>query len=72
MGFYEDDRIRRKNRLANEAWELYEEWRSEGLSPQQIALRALSLSSINNPRNELYSSVVKIAEGRTSETSSKS
>lgn len=67
MGFYEDDRIRRKNKLANKSWDTYEQLAAQGLSPLDIINHCRTKSASDSSRNELYSAVIRIAERRLSE-----
>lgn len=72
MGFSEDDRIRAKNRVHNEAYELWEGLKALGYSPDYIvryadfAIQSASCSF----RNEVYSRLISIAKGGSNESNS--
>jgi hypothetical protein len=74
MGFSEDDRIRSKNRLHNSANEHYEELRSKYMGDGDIIdfLEAEIRSSIDDDRNEIYETVIKIARSRYAKGNSQS
>ena len=60
MGFFEDDRIRNKNKHHNEAFELYKGLKSIGYSHQEIIKYAqLALNNINDSyRNNVYKAII--------------
>lgn len=65
MGIHEDDRIRSKNKLHQQSYDYYCRLSAEGLSDEAIAalMRDLSDTQSDNPRNEIYSTVLKMIEG---------
>lgn len=64
MGFYEDDRIRKKNSVSNDAYELVLILKQLGLSDSDIVTTCESqLSTTNDFRNEIYSTVLRIVGG---------
>ncbi len=62
MGFNEDERIRRKNRLQNQAHDYYAKLSGEGLSDDAISslMSDLIQTDPTNPRNDIYQTVLKI------------
>ena len=62
MGMHEEDRIRHKNKVQQQAYDLYGSLSSEGLSDDAIATQVQELISLDptNPRNNIYSAVLKI------------
>jgi hypothetical protein len=62
MGFHEDDRIRRKNSIHNEAYEAYRTFKGFGRSDAEIITECTALIKCGI-RNEVYSAVLKIAGG---------
>jgi hypothetical protein len=63
MGFSEDDRIRSKNRVWNEASDMYEGMLKMGFTHSDIAQQAAKLleSSTDSNRNEIYQAMLVIA-----------
>lgn len=71
MGFYEDDRIRNKNRAQNEAYETYEALKTIYDDSYIIKYTQFALSSTNDPfRTEVLNIITRIAKGRSNETPS--
>ena len=62
MGFYEDDRIRSKNRVHQDAWDTVENFRFMRYSEDHIRRFAkLGLSCTTNPyRNNVYRAMLQI------------
>ena len=67
MGFHEDDRIRRKNKLYNDAYDTYSLLKSFGHSDAEIVTECNKLIS-HGIRNEIYSTVIRIVGGSRGET----
>ena len=70
MGFHEDDRIRRKNIVHNEAYDLVEQLRGMGATDSDI-VESIKLMQLLNNRNEIYSTVLKIVGGSRNENTIK-
>lgn len=74
MGFSEDDRIRSKNRAANEAYELYEGLKvmkysdSDVIRYAQFAIQNTS----DNYRNNIYLAMIRIARSKNGQESNSS
>lgn len=66
MGFSEDDRIRSKNKLHNEAYQGYINLKNEGLSDEQIRNVCKNFTHEENPRHEIFLTILKIV-GRSHE-----
>ena len=72
MGFNEDDRIRSKNKLHNEAYEEYLKLKSQGYTDEDVTYYCQTQldNTSTNTRNEMYSTIMKIVgssyEGKTS------
>ena len=62
MSFYEDDRIRNKNKLHNEAYMWYEALKANGYSSEYIVSLCNTYINvgITHSRNNIYSTVLKI------------
>jgi hypothetical protein len=72
MGFSEDDRIRGKNKLHNEAYDAFEWLIKQDLSPAAI-IDALEIAIHNDPdeiRNDKRKAVINIARGALREKDS--
>lgn len=71
MGLNEYDRIRSKNKLHQQSYDYYCKLSAEGLSDEAIAalMRDLSKTDSDNPRNDIYSTVLKMIEGSNEEMS---
>lgn len=69
MGFYEDDRIASKNRIHNEAYQLYQSLCDRGYTDNDIQqyLKELNSTQLNFLRNEVYSTALRLAVGRSDE-----
>jgi|GEM_PF-4723056 len=63
MGFFEDDRIRRKNVVHNQAQQLYDNLRKEGLSNTEIQQYVTGIQPADPSRNEIHLAVLYIAKG---------
>jgi actin-related protein len=65
MGFSEFDRIRRKNKLWNQADEVIQHLRSSKLTDADICLVIQDQLAMNptDTRNEIYSTVLRIVGG---------
>jgi hypothetical protein len=68
MGMYEDDRIRSKNRIHNEAYELFESMRAKGYTDGDIKSVCASVEPGDEYRNEIYSMILKIIGGSHGES----
>lgn len=68
MGFYEDDRIRSKNRLSNAAYAEFSAMRRMGFTDEDIVKACHLYLNTNKDftRNEIYLTVLKIV-GRSRE-----
>ena len=53
MGYYEDDRIRNKNKIHNQAMETYQAFKKIGMSDQEI-LQHLSIQKLNEGDKNRY------------------
>lgn len=62
MGFFEDDRIRNKNRHYDEAFEIYEGLKAFGYSNQEILEYAkFALDNTDDPyRNKVFNTMISI------------
>ena len=62
MGFSEDDRIRVKNKIHNEAFEIYENLKYLGYDNELIIKYAAFASQVTKDsfRNDIYTEVIKI------------
>lgn len=65
MGFFEDDRIRRKNRAHNEAFDLYQGLITTGCNNDDVMLYVNSaLQTAENPyRIEVLNAIISIVRG---------
>ncbi len=63
MGFYEDDRIRNKNKVHNEAYAIYEGLKALGFTDADVLAHANNSLHANTDsnRNEIYKNVILIA-----------
>jgi hypothetical protein len=70
MGFYEDERIRAKNRVHNDAYQEYNSLMSQGYTDADIThICTLALESSNKNRNDIFLTVLKIV-GRSNDEGS--
>ncbi len=62
MGFYEDDRIRRKNATHNEAFKIYETLKTLGYTHSEVRDHAKNAISYEKDsyRNEIYRNILLI------------
>ena len=63
MGFYEDERIRSKNKIHNEAHETYKKLKMMGMSDRDIVkyIQHISASEQDSYRNDLYMLIKQLA-----------
>lgn len=69
MGFHEDDRIRNKNRVYQQAQEMIDAMKfAKATKAEMIALCHALMADPTNNRNEIYSTVLRIVGGSCEES----